>query len=102
MTILICPSIRPEEYQAFRCVLKDDLPDTFEVWSGEQGAQKVRHMLLGQPNSTFFDVEITIREFTEFCRAKRLNYTLQTLNRLATDKGLRESISLTSPDDAPK
>ena len=53
--------------------------------------EKDKHALEWGAESACIDIEVNPEEFDGYCKVTNSNYTLQTLNRLAAEKGLRES-----------
>ena len=84
------PKIISENYQSFRAILKDDLPDAFPEWERRQSSKKDKYVLEWEPKGVCIDIEINPNEFTGYCDRTRSNRTLEALERLAAEIGTRE------------
>ena len=91
MAIFYFPELTAENYDFFRDLLHDDMPKTFAQWDQRQMNEKDKHALEWGAESACIDIEVNPEEFDGYCKVTNSNYTLQTLNRLAAEKGLRES-----------
>jgi hypothetical protein len=91
MVTIYLPRIKPENYQAFRAILTNDIPEAFEKWERMIANKADEHRLKWQPDCNIVDVEINPEEFTVYCRRVWSKRKLETLFRLATEKGPGES-----------
>ena len=64
----VSPRLAPEDYDAFRILLRDDrdFPDSFETWESLRLRHDVKRVNSGHKIQ---DVLITPAEFAEYCRA---------------------------------
>jgi hypothetical protein len=92
MPTLYTPKITPENFSAFRRILVDELPKTFVQWDYQQTRMKNEY-LLERSNGFCVDVEVGPTEFIQYCHSTNANHTLETLERFASEKGLREGAS---------
>lgn len=76
-------------YKALRSLI-NELPQSFSEWESSQAVKKDEHVLMWHPNGICVDVEIDSNEFTAYCDRTQSNRTLETLDRLVAEKGMRE------------
>jgi hypothetical protein len=67
-TTSVSPRLRPEDYDAFRILLRDDrdFPDTYAAWESQRLREDVRRVNGGHKLQ---DVLVTPAEFAAYCRA---------------------------------
>jgi hypothetical protein len=82
------PRIREKNYDAFRRILKDGVPQTLAEWRDRQLRQEADLSSGWESPVKLIEVEIDPDEFTRFCDRTKSNYTVDALNRFATEKGL--------------
>ncbi len=80
--------IAEEEYPAFRHLMKDpEFPETFAQWDHRQKGRKDFTALQFQPGGMCVDVKVTANEFRRHCETTQSHYTLESLDRYASEKG---------------
>jgi hypothetical protein len=82
-TIIHLPLICPEDYDAFRAILKGNLPDTYEEWEQVHFQQITDCYRQGLAHS---QVLITPAEFSTYCRMNGYAPKALHLRRLAREK----------------
>jgi hypothetical protein len=85
MPIFDMPIIRKDDYESFRRLLKDDIPDTYEKWVYRQTCTRDEQVLKWE-HTEFNDVEIDSNEFARYCRATNSKPTMQSLDRFTQEK----------------
>jgi hypothetical protein len=60
------PLIRPEDYQAFRDILGDDIPDAFDKWANHIAKERAR-LRREWERSDAIDVEVIPDQFVRHC-----------------------------------
>jgi len=91
MSIFYFPKIAAADYESFRRILKDDIPDTFDMWTRSQDSQKAEHILKWGADSKCVHVEVDANEFAAYCRATGNDYTPYSLRNFLYEKGSRKT-----------
>ena len=86
MSIIAMATITPKNYQAFRRLIKNDLPEFIETWRGSRSRKRADHLRKFSPHGDVREIEISLDEFTAYCDRTCANYTLEALDRLAAEK----------------
>ena len=87
MPIFFFPKLTADNYQTFRRLLNNDMPETFAQWKQQQTSKKDGRCLEWHPYGICIDVEITPDEFSQYCAATGYNCTQHALDSLAFEKG---------------
>lgn len=87
MTKYFIPLIAPENYDAFRRILHDNIPNSYDVWLDLRA--KERTVLIGQ-GFDVVGVEIEPNEFTRYCDREGAKRDIHTLRGIVQMKGMRE------------
>lgn len=87
MIIRFQPRIAPEDYDAFRRILNDHLPDTYDEWL-QLTSQKASD--LQGKGYIVEEVEIEPDEFVGYARAYRAPYNLHSLENILAEKTRRQ------------
>jgi hypothetical protein len=84
----IMPIIRPSDYDAFRSILNDQLPDTYGEWlqSYMESQKKFRHF-----REPYRGIEIYPQEFVNFCLSRNAVATIKLLAECALEKAFGEN-----------
>lgn len=83
MPIAYFPKLSSGDYQRFRSLMNDEIPNTFPQWEQRLANEKDQYLLQRHPNGVCTDIEVNPDEFTRFCDTEGANYTFETLKRLA-------------------
>jgi hypothetical protein len=75
--------ILPEHYDAFRKILNQSLPDSFDAWSYRQSERVATRAGKGH---AVYEVKVNPDEFTRYCGATNSVRDLQSLDRFASEK----------------
>ena len=86
--VINLPVIGPKHYDAFRNVMKDNLPDTYDEWEKLHFEQVTDCLRQGLP---YNEVPITPDEFSAYCRANGHSPKAIILRRFAREKVVRKS-----------
>ncbi|MGH7120758.1 MAG: hypothetical protein ACREFP_17515 [Acetobacteraceae bacterium] len=86
MVIRYRPDIAPEHYGAFRNLLKDQIPATFNDWDRER-EKEVQQLTPSGHN--VIPVKIDPDEFATYCRAHNASPSVHLLDTIAYEKGGR-------------
>jgi hypothetical protein len=86
---LFYPLIRPEDYQVFKAILGDDIPDSFDEWIDRIAKERAQQRLEWE-HSDAVDVEVNPKEFAKYRDATDSTPTYETLKSFAQEKGSRE------------
>ena len=82
------PLIWPKDYDAFRGILKDNLPDTYGEW------EKLHHQQITDcicQGLAYNEVPISPDEFSAYCRANGYSPKAIILRRFAREKPIRKT-----------
>jgi hypothetical protein len=93
MSTFFFPKLDASNYQSFRRLINDEMPETFNEWSQRQSLKKDQYLLNLHPDRLCVDIEINPDQFSKYCRSTNSSNTLDTLDRLAAEIGSRESQS---------
>jgi hypothetical protein len=80
--------IRPEDYQTFRRLLHNNIPDAYDKWLYFRDKETAEHQGGGHAVKA---VEIRPDEFTAYCDRIGAARDIHTLRGLASEKGRRET-----------
>jgi hypothetical protein len=83
MAIFFVPSIKSDDYDAFRRIIGSDLPDSFDVWANEQS--KLIAERLGSGGVTR-SIEVNPDEFAAHLRRSGRSASRHELNNFAFHK----------------
>ena len=61
----ILPFIAEKDYEAFRPIIREDFPDTYDEWLKRHAQEKLERRGRGH---TVKDIEVSPHEFAKFCR----------------------------------
>ena len=86
MSTAYFPKLTAHNYQRFRALMNDEIPDTFPQWDQRLANEKDEYLLKWHPNGVCADIEIDPSEFARFCQTEGTNYTLEALKRFASKK----------------
>ena len=90
MPIFYFPELTADNYQTFRRLMNNKLPETFAQWKQQQTRKKDEHCLEWSAYGICVDVEVTPNEFSQYCAATGYSCTQQALDSLAFEKGARK------------
>ena len=85
MAIYRIVSIRKDDYEAFRRILKDDIPDTYEEWRYRQ-LSKSNDFIAKWQKAEVIEVDVNPNDFARYCDATNSDRTIETLDRFATEE----------------
>ncbi len=83
MAIYFLPTIKREDYDAFRRIIYPDFPDSFEEWANELSKLAAQH--LGQ-GSTARSIEVNPDEFVAYLARRRTSGSRHELYNFAFEK----------------
>jgi hypothetical protein len=86
MATFYVPKIAARDYEAFRKLLKAEIPATHAEWLGVMDREIIYTKGQGHVPQT---VEISADEFSEYCNTAQAKHNLAALKRLAFQKGAR-------------
>jgi hypothetical protein len=84
------PKLTADNYQTFRRLMNNNMPETFVQWKQLQTSKRDEHCLHWYPYGICIDVEVAPGEFSHYCAATGYGCTQQALDSLAFEKGAQK------------
>jgi hypothetical protein len=82
MAVEVFPLIAQEQYFAFRQLLGEEIPATYDEWRSLQNKEKIDSILSGHPAR---EVPIYPREFAQYVNTSRIRASLSALRAFTVE-----------------
>ena len=79
----VIPIIRPADYETFRSILNNEIPDTYEEWVQNYAKVTQEFLARSEPHR---GVQVDPHEFIRFCRSCNAVPGVESLGEFAVEK----------------